>query len=52
MDWIDLRSDTVTRPPAAILSVMLAAVVGDAVYVEDPTVTRLQGRVAAVVGKP
>jgi threonine aldolase len=50
MDWIDLRSDTVTRPTAAMLSVMLAAEVGDDVYGEDPTVNALQARVAAELG--
>jgi len=39
---IDLRSDTVTRPTAAMRAVMAAAEVGDDVYGDDPTVNRLQ----------
>jgi threonine aldolase len=38
---IDLRSDTVTRPVAAMRQAMAAAAVGDDGYQEDPTVTRL-----------
>ena len=51
MEWIDLRSDTVTRPTAAMRAAMAAAEVGDDVYGEDPTVNRLQERAAAVFGK-
>ena len=47
---IDLRSDTVTRPTAAMRKAMADAEVGDDVYGEDPTVRRLEERVAA--GKP
>lgn len=47
----DLRSDTVTRPTDAMRRVMAEAEVGDDVYREDPTVRRLEERVAAVVGK-
>ena len=43
---IDLRSDTVTRPTAAMREAMARAEVGDDVYGEDPTVKRLQERVA------
>jgi threonine aldolase len=43
---IDLRSDTVTRPTAAMRAAMAAAEVGDDQYGEDPTVNRLQARVA------
>jgi threonine aldolase len=50
VDWIDLRSDTVTRPTAAMREAMLAAEVGDDVYGEDPTVNALQERVAAELG--
>ena len=39
---IDLRSDTVTRPTAAMREAMARAEVGDDVYGEDPTVNRLQ----------
>jgi threonine aldolase len=43
---IDLRSDTVTRPSAAMRKAMAEAEVGDDVYDEDPTVHALQRRVA------
>ena len=49
-DWIDLRSDTVTRPTAAMRAAMLAAEVGDDVYGDDPTVNALQDRLAADLG--
>lgn len=48
---IDLRSDTVTRPTAAMRRAMFEAEVGDDVYQEDPTVNRLEARAAAVLGK-
>lgn len=48
---IDLRSDTVTRPTAAMRAAMQAADVGDDVFDEDPTVHRLQARVAELLGK-
>jgi threonine aldolase len=48
---IDLRSDTVTRPSAAMRAAMAAAPVGDDQYGEDPTVNALQERVAALLGK-
>jgi threonine aldolase len=48
---IDLRSDTVTRPSEAMRAAMARAEVGDDVYGEDPTVNRLQERVAALLGK-
>jgi threonine aldolase len=48
---IDLRSDTVTRPTAAMLQVMMAAPVGDDVWGDDPTVNRLQAVVAERAGK-
>ena len=41
---IDLRSDTVTRPTAAMRAAMAAAPVGDDQYGEDPTVNALQER--------
>jgi len=47
---IDLRSDTVTRPTAAMRKAMAEAEVGDDVYGEDPTVNRLQERVAELLG--
>jgi len=48
---IDLRSDTVTRPSPAMRSAMAAAPVGDDQYGEDPTMNRLQERIAALLGK-
>jgi threonine aldolase len=48
---IDLRSDTVTKPTAEMRAAMAAAEVGDDVYLEDPTVNRLQERAAAIFGK-
>jgi threonine aldolase len=50
MDWIDLRSDTVTQPTAAMREAMLGAAVGDDVYGEDPTVNALQQRLADDLG--
>jgi len=43
---VDLRSDTVTRPTEAMRAAMAAADVGDDVYGEDPTIRRLEERVA------
>src|SRR5512134_2956813 len=48
---IDLRSDTVTRPTPGMRATMHAAEVGDDVFGEDPTVNRLQEKVAALLGK-
>ena len=50
-DIIDLRSDTVTRPTAAMRAAIQAAEVGDDVFNDDPTVNRLQERVADRLGK-
>ena len=50
-NWIDLRSDTVTRPTPAMRAAMAAAEVGDDVYGEDPTINRLEDRVAQMFGK-
>ena len=47
---IDLRSDTVTRPTPGMRAAMAAAEVGDDVFDEDPTVHRLQDRVAHLLG--
>lgn len=47
---IDLRSDTVTRPDAAMREAMLNAEVGDDVYGEDPTINELESRSAALLG--
>lgn len=48
---VDLRSDTVTRPTAAMRAVMANADVGDDVFGEDPTVNRLEATVAERLGK-
>src|SRR4051812_742743 len=48
---IDLRSDTVTRPTAAMRRAMADAEVGDDVLDGDPTVRRLEARVAELLGK-
>ena len=48
---IDLRSDTVTRPTEAMRETMARADVGDDVYGEDPSVNKLQERVAEMFGK-
>lgn len=47
---IDLRSDTVTRPTAAMLDAMMRAEVGDDVLGEDPTVRALEARAAEQLG--
>jgi len=47
---IDLRSDTVTKPSAAMRQAMASAEVGDDVYGDDPTVNSLEERVAAMFG--
>lgn len=47
---VDLRSDTVTQPGAAMRRAMAAAAVGDDVYGEDPTVNRLQAVCAERLG--
>jgi threonine aldolase len=51
MDFIDLRSDTVTQPTPEMREAMARAVVGDDVYGEDPTINRLQEMAAAITGK-
>jgi threonine aldolase len=48
---IDLRSDTVTKPSPAMRRAMADAEVGDDVYLEDPTVNRLQARAAEIFGR-
>lgn len=50
-DWIDLRSDTVTRPSPAMREAMATAEVGDDVYGEDPSVNALEAKAAAMLGK-
>lgn len=51
MQWIDVRSDTVTHPTAAMRAAMLHAEVGDDVYGDDPTVNALEARAAERLGK-
>ena len=51
MRFIDLRSDTVTKPTEAMRHAMVKAQVGDDVYGEDPTVNRLQEMTAEMLGK-
>jgi threonine aldolase len=51
MNFIDLRSDTVTTPTPAMREAMYAAEVGDDVYGEDPSVNRLQTLAAEKTGK-
>ncbi len=48
---IDLRSDTVTRPSAAMRQAMAAAAVGDDVWGDDPTVAQLEAMAAELIGK-
>lgn len=48
---IDLRSDTVTRPTAAMLEAMVSAPVGDDVWGDDPTVNAFQAKLAEQTGK-
>jgi threonine aldolase len=51
MEWIDLRSDTVTKPSKGMLEAMMTAPVGDDVFNEDPTVLELEKYVANLFGK-
>lgn len=48
---VDLRSDTVTRPSAAMRAAIAAAEVGDDVFGDDPAVLQLESRVADLLGK-
>jgi threonine aldolase len=50
MKIIDLRSDTVTQPTAAMRQAMSTADVGDDVFGDDPTVNALQTKIAAMLG--
>ena len=50
-DFVDFRSDTVTKPSAEMLDKMFHASVGDDVYGEDPTVNELQNFAAQLFGK-
>ncbi|CUS77001.1 Beta-eliminating lyase, partial [Candidatus Kryptonium thompsonii] len=49
--YIDLRSDTVTKPSPEMRKFMMEAEVGDDVFGEDPTVNKLQEMVAELLGK-
>ncbi|SCK61347.1 L-threonine aldolase [Variovorax sp. HW608] len=49
-DLIDLRSDTVTRPTAAMRDAMMAAPLGDDVFGDDPSVNALQAQIAGMLG--
>ena len=49
--FIDLRSDTVTRPTPQMRQAMFEAEVGDDVYHEDPSINRLEQRAAEIAGK-
>jgi threonine aldolase len=51
MEWIDLRSDTVTEPTPEMREAMANAELGDDVYGEDPTVNHLQELSAQMLGK-
>lgn len=51
MQWIDVRSDTVTQPTPAMRQAMMDAVVGDDVYGDDPTVQALESLAASKLGK-
>ena len=51
MQWIDVRSDTVTQPTAAMREAMFKAEVGDDVYGDDPTVRQLEELAAEKLGK-
>ena len=47
---VDLRSDTVTQPTAAMRNVMMTAPLGDDVFGDDPSVNMLQGKIAEMLG--
>lgn len=51
MEFVDLRSDTVTKPTPGMRKAMAEAEVGDDVYGEDPTINALQEKVARLLGK-
>ncbi|HXD11503.1 MAG TPA: GntG family PLP-dependent aldolase, partial [Anaerolineales bacterium] len=51
MEYIDLRSDTVTEPTPEMREAMAEAEVGDDVYGDDPTVNHLQEIAAEMMGK-
>ena len=47
---VDLRSDTVTQPTAAMRAAMMAAPLGDDVFADDPSVNALQDQIAQMLG--
>jgi len=51
MEYVDLRSDTVTKPTPEMREAMAEAEVGDDVYRDDPTVNKLEAVAAAKLGK-
>ncbi len=51
MNYVDLRSDTVTHPTPEMREAMAEAEVGDDVYMDDPTVNKLQQKAAEMLGK-
>ncbi|MBI4766741.1 MAG: low-specificity L-threonine aldolase [Deltaproteobacteria bacterium] len=50
-EFVDLRSDTVTKPTPGMRKAMFEAEVGDDVFGEDPTINALQEKVARILGK-
>lgn len=50
MEWIDFRSDTVTKPTKEMLEAMMQAKVGDDVFSEDETVNKLEETAASMFG--
>ena len=51
MEWIDMRSDTVTQPTPQMRAAMVEAEVGDDVYGEDPSINHLEQMSASMMGK-
>ncbi|MEM7368797.1 MAG: GntG family PLP-dependent aldolase [Bacteroidota bacterium] len=51
MKYIDIRSDTVTRPTKEMMAAMMAAPIGDDVYGEDPSINALESYSAELFGK-
>ena len=51
MQWVDMRSDTVTHPTQAMREAMMTAAIGDDVYGDDPTVVELEHLAARLLGK-
>lgn len=51
LNFVDLRSDTVSKPTPEMREAMAEAEVGDDVYMDDPTVNALQEKAASMLGK-